>query len=327
MDAATSVERQLYILSLLAQSKNGYTLQQIIDHLQRVGIDATRRMVTRDMDSISRDFYVYEDEMDGKTVFKADKYAVSNMDFTMPQIISMYYLKELLGENSSFNLASEAAGILDDILGQMPKLSQAALSEVERMIKVVPLSAGEKDLDENILEDVRRAARECKGIELEYNTFSTGELTKRLFDPYVLEVREGCWHAIGYCHLRNSVRDLRVSRIRSTKLTEHGFEVPRGFYEDYSTTRFDKLAGEQVYDICVCFTGQAARLVGEYHSAKADKLEDTEAGVLFKKRAAITPDLVAWLLQFGAEAKVEAPGELRKMVLNEAKKMIGIYEG
>ncbi|MDL2237077.1 WYL domain-containing protein [Christensenellaceae bacterium OttesenSCG-928-K19] len=326
MDSGTSVERQLYILSLLAQSARGYTLQEIINQLQRSGIEATRRMVTRDLDSISRNFFVYEEEQGGKTVYKADKYAVSSMDFTMPQMISLYYVKEMLKADRPHGVAKEAADIIDTILGQMPALSQAALAEVEKMIKVVPLTGtGEQDLDAAVLEEVQRAARDCKSIEVLYTSFSSGETQKRLFDPYVLEVRDGCWHVIGHCHLRGSVRDLRISRIKEAGLTKKGFTVPVGFYEQYRRTRFDKMAGEELQEVEVEFTGTAARLIAEYHADKADSIKQEDGRLLFYKKTALMPDLVQWLLSFGPEAKVLKPARLADDILKQAQEIAGLY--
>ncbi len=327
MDSGTSLERQLYILSLLAQSPRGYTLREIIDHLCKTGIEATRRMVARDLDSISRNFFVYEEEQDGKTVYRADKYAVASMDFTMPQMISLYYVKELLKTGRPHGIAKEAADIIDAILGQMPALSQAALADVEHMIKVVPFSGtGERGLDMAVLEEVRRAASECRSVEVLYTSFSSGETQKRLFDPYVMEVRDGCWHVIGHCHLRGSVRDLRVSRIKSAAATKNGFTVPAGFYEQYRRTRFDKMAGEELREIEVEFSGKAARLVAEYHADKADRLREKEGALVFYKKAALTPDLAQWLLSFGAEAKVIKPGQLADDIKRQAAQITSLYE-
>jgi proteasome accessory factor B len=190
----------------------------------------------------------------------------------------------------------------------MPRLSRAALSEVEKMIKVVPPGAyGDETVNAAIFEALRSAASERKSIYVTYETFSTGETSRRLLDPYVLEVREGCWHVIGYCHLRDSVRDFRISRIKATEPADAKFAVPEDFYEQYQRTRFDKLAGQEICDIRVEFRGHAARLVREYHAQKADGLTQSGDAVVFVKRAAITPDLIQWLLSFGADAKVLEP--------------------
>lgn len=323
---STSTERQLFILSLLSQRKSGYTVNEIIDSLKRMAdIDATRRMVARDMDYISQNFFVYEEELDGKTVYKADKYALSDMDFSMAEIISLHFTREVLKSYQSLGMAKDALKIVQRILAKMPELSRSATQNIEKMIKIVPEITAEEETDEDILETVQEAVQTSRGLKLRYHTFSTDETMERVFDPYVLEIREGCWHTIGHCHLRNAVRDLRVSRIEDAELTDREFEVPQRFYEEYRKTRFDKLAGENAQEIRVKFTGAAAKLVKEYHAHKADKLEDAEEGLLFYKKAAITPDLVGWILSFGAQAKVLSPESHKDELKEEVRAMSGMY--
>ena len=323
---STSTERQLFILSLLSQRKSGYTINEIIDSLKRMAdIDATRRMVARDMDYISQNFFVYEEEHDGKLVYKADKYALSDMDFSMAEVVSLYFTQQVLQTYESLGMAKDALKIVRRILGKLPELSRSAMENVEKMIKIVPEVAADSETDEEILALVQEALETPRSLRLRYHSFSSGETAERVFDPYVLEVREGCWHTIGFCHLRGAVRDLRVSRIEDAELLGDTFTVPRRFYEDYRKTRFDKLAGEELTDIRVRFTGDAARLVKEYHARKADRLADENGAVLFEKKAAITPDIKSWLLSFGAQAEVLAPEGLKQNLKEEIGRMSALY--
>ena len=324
---ATSTERQLFILSLLAQKKSGYTINEIIDSLKRMAdIDATRRMVVRDMDYISQNFFVYEEEAGGRTVYKADKYALSDMDFSIAEVLSLYFTREVLESYKTLDIAKNALKILDKILGKMPELSRSAMENVEKMIKIVPASAAEEETDEEILEAVQAALQESRSLQIVYSSFSTGETVTRKFDPYVLEVREGCWHTIGHCHLRGAVRDLRLSRMEEAKILSDTFSIPKRFYEEYQKTRFDKLAGDTACDVEVRFTGDAARLVKEFHAHKADRLEEKGGALLFYKKAALTPDLMSWILSFGAQAEVLAPGELKEAAAREARAMAERYK-
>lgn len=323
---STSTERQLFILSLLSQRKSGYTINEIIDSLKRMAdIDATRRMIARDMDYISQNFFVYEEEHDGKLVYKADKYALSDMDFSMAEVVSLYFTQQVLQTYESLGMAKDALKIVRRILGKLPELSRSAMENVEKMIKIVPEAAADSETDEEILALVQEALETSRSLRLRYHSFSSGETAERVFDPYVLEVREGCWHTIGFCHLRGAVRDLRVSRIEDAELLGDTFTVPRRFYEDYRKTRFDKLAGEELTDIRVRFTGDAARLVKEYHARKADRLADENGAVLFEKKAAITPDIKSWLLSFGAQAEVLAPEGLKQNLKEEIGRMSALY--
>ena len=71
----SQVERQLYILSLLSENRRGHSVDEILNSLHRVGIDVSRKTVERDIDYITSNFFVYEDERDGKTVYLANKYS------------------------------------------------------------------------------------------------------------------------------------------------------------------------------------------------------------------------------------------------------------
>ncbi len=327
MNKTTSTERQLFILSLLAQKKSGYTISEIIDSLKRMAdIDATRRMVVRDMDYISQNFFVYEEEVGGKTVYKADKYALSDMDFSIAEVLSLYFTREVLESYAALDIAKNALKILDKILGKMPELSRSAMENVEKMIKIVPASATNEETDEEILEAVQTAVQESHSLQIVYSSFSTGETMTRTFDPYVLEVREGCWHTIGHCHLRGAVRDLRLSRMEDAKILTDTFSVPKRFYEEYQKTRFDKLAGDTAYDVQVRFWGDAARLVKEFHAHKADQLKEENDAVLFYKKAAVTPDLKAWILSFGAQAEVLFPPALKEAIQREIAQMTQTYK-
>lgn len=322
---STSTERQLFILSLLSQRKSGYTITEIIDSLKRMAdIDATRRMVARDMDYISQNFFVYEEEHDGRLVYKADKYALSDIDFSIAEIVSLYFTEQVLKTYRSLGMAKDALTIIRRILDKLPGLSRSAIENVEKMIKIVP-EAGDDPADEEVLALVQEALEASRSLRLTYRSFSSGETAQRVFDPYVLEIREGCWHTLGFCHLRQAVRDLRVSRIIAAELTDETFTPPQRFYEEYRKTRFDKLAGEELCDIRIRFTGDAARLVREYHARKADRIEENEGSILFEKKAAVTPDLKSWLLSFGGQAEVLAPDRLKKELKEEVERMSALY--
>jgi len=326
MDKVSSAQRQLFILSLLSENKRGYTLDDIIKSLERVDIIATKRMVSRDIDYISQNFFVYEETEGGKTVYKADKYALADIDFSIGQVISLYFAREVMQSYKDTDIAKEAILILDKILAKLPELSRSALQNIVDSIKVVPSAAKDDIADEEVLEAVRQAAQDKRRIKVVYRSFLRGDTQERLFDPYVLEVRDGCWHAIGMCHLRGAVRDLRISRMQQVELTEESFAVPGGFYESYQRTRFDKLAGEDVYDIEVRFSGDAAKLVREYHADKADRLEEQDKGLIYYRKAALTPDLTSWLLTFGSGAEVIRPEALKNKIYEEARRMVRLYE-
>ncbi len=326
MEKGTGTERQLFILSLLAQSATGYSISEIIERLDRfAGIEATRRVVARDLDYITQHFYVYEDVVNGVTVYKADKYELSKIDFSMSEVVALYFAREMMLSYEELNLADSAVQIIDRILSKMPEISKSALTEMKKNIKVERVHAPKEQIDEEILQIMTQAVTDMRKVRVVYHAFYHDRTDTREFEPYVLEVRDGTWHAIGFCHLRGAVRDLRLSRIIKAELLADTFDAPQSFYEEYRKKRFDKLAGEQAEEIRVLFHDEAARLVQEYHSYRADRLTPCAAGLTFEKHAAITPDLICWILSFGAGATVQHPPHLVERVRQETVKMTQRY--
>jgi predicted DNA-binding transcriptional regulator YafY len=65
-------------------------------------------------------------------------------------------------------------------------------------------------------------------VQLDY-VDAAGKASTREFDPYGLAFHDGCWYAVGWCHLRVGLRSFRLDRIREIGPLETGFERPAGF--------------------------------------------------------------------------------------------------
>ena len=67
-------------------------------------------------------------------------------------------------------------------------------------------------------------------IWLRYHSFGSDELTERKVEPYSLVFYGDDWHVVGYCRLREGMRDFRASRIRDAELLPERFERMPGLY-------------------------------------------------------------------------------------------------
>lgn len=74
-----------------------------------------------------------------------------------------------------------------------------------------------------------RAVQSTHSVQLSYRS-STGEITKRLFDPYGVVFHEGLWYTIGYCHLRAGQRVFRLDRVARVEVADNlTFSLPQNF--------------------------------------------------------------------------------------------------
>ena len=72
------------------------------------------------------------------------------------------------------------------------------------------------------------AARGGRRVRLGY-VDAAGKASEREVATYGLAFHDGCWYAVGWCHLRGGVRSFRLDRIGSIDTLEAGFERPRDF--------------------------------------------------------------------------------------------------
>ncbi len=326
MASIPQVERQLYILSLLSENQKGFTIEEIMNSLRRVGIDVSKKTVQRDIDYITMNFFVYEEEKNGKTVYFASKYNAENIGFTISELISLHFAREVLQPYSSLDVGKTAVNIFDRLLASAPQIKQMYIDDLSKMVKVYTSGiVPEKDFNTEYLEIIKKAIALNRKLKLEYHSFNADEITQREFAPYLLEIQEGCWHVIGYCYLRNAIRDFRVSRIRSLFMSDEIFIRPKNFYDRYKKNRFHKLAGEKKIRLKLLFTGDAARFVKEYERSKAHLLYESDKGLVFERDTTMTPEIVKWVLGFGAEVEVLGPQELKDVIRQQVKKLSQIY--
>lgn len=328
MRDVSQVERQLFILSLLSESKKGCTIEDIIRQLSIIGIAVSRRTIERDIDFISTgNFFVTEERRGREIYYKANKFAIKNVAFTPSELISLYFIKELLISYSALDIGITSSNLINRIMLNLPKPDKAYIEAISELLKVHQSYTGlEKDLSMEIINTIRRSIEKNEKLFIIYHSFHKDEITERIFDPYLIEICEGCYHLIGYCHYRNGIRDLRISRIKKAKPLDEKFKRPENFYENYKKDRFGKLAGEEEIELILKFNGEAARYIKEYEAAKADVLvEEGDGSLLFRKNTTLTPDIIQWILGFGEGVKVLKPVRVKDMVVEQIKGMVERY--
>lgn len=328
MSDVSQIERQLYILSLLSENQKGYTIDELHKNLDMVGIDVSKKTVERDVDFISTgNFFVTEEKRNRNTYYSANKFGIENITFTPSELISLHFIKELLESYLALDIGSTAIHLINKIISNLPQPDKVYMETLKELLKVKESYIGlEKHINQEVVAAVRKGIEINKRLLIKYHSFNSDETTERKFDPYLIEIYEGCYHLIGYCHLRKSIRDLRISRILDAEILNQPFERPKNFYEDYKKGRFGKLVGEEQIKLVLKFSGDGARYVKEYESAKADILVEERTGsLIFEKITTMTPEIIKWILGFGGDVVVLKPEKLKKKVAEEIIGMLNRY--
>ncbi len=162
------------------------------------------------------------------------------------------------------------------------------------------------------LEKLRRAVRERRSLDMNYQSNQVPHPSQRRLDPYALVHRWGWWYVIGFCHLRREVRTFRVDRISEVILSDATFNILPDF--DLQAHLKEELQAQPQVKARLKVDADAAWLVQGNHSYWESVDEQTDGSVIVAFSAPTLEWAASTALAYGPAVEVLEPPELRHMV-------------
>jgi len=162
--------------------------------------------------------------------------------------------------------------------------------------------------NEQALLDLHHAIAGSNKVWMLYYTASRDEHTERTIHPYHLTNIRGDWYLIAYDELRKEIRNFSVARIEEWKLINEKFK--RG----------------ETADVVIRFAPQGARYVREKHWHDSQQIEEQDdGGLILRLNTSGLGEVKRWILQYGGDAEVIAPDQLREEFKKEIRAMMLRY--
>jgi proteasome accessory factor B len=312
-------QRQIYILSLLSENPKGYQVEEIRQRLHSWDIDVSKRTVMRDIDELSLNYGIGEEDRGGKTYYFADKYTLKNVDLTIEDLVSLAFAKEMLKEYGHLRMGKHAIDLVDKMVEQSASLNRMQFEALGSHFKQAGQQAGSFDMvDDKVEKQIQNAIDNHNKIQIDYYSFSSDESSTRVVHPFKLLLIDGYLCVEGYCELRKEIRRFRLSRIQNMEVLDAKFDVQEE-KDNLDKETFLKLTGTKVEMLELLFTGESIRYVKEYEVNRSQRLEEKEEGLYFYSETAIAPDVVRWVRGFGPEVQVIEPVWLAEQLRKEAE--------
>lgn len=175
-----------------------------------------------------------------------------------------------------------------------------------------------------IRETLLAAARERRPCAIVYARSGADDMDARVIHPYALVHAGGEWYAVGWCAVKKGMRVFRLDRILEAAETDGTFEVPASFDpKEYVHATRVYLAADDV-EVRVRYSPRIARWVRERAAAGMIGWEEEPDGSLVIRHRVADPHwVVSHALTYGAEAEILEPEELREMVREVVRGMVG----
>jgi len=169
----------------------------------------------------------------------------------------------------------------------------------------------------SVLIESARTLRPCR---IRYVKPGSAKPEVRTVHPYVIVYAQGEWYVLGHAPEASAVRAFRLDRVLDAELQDGGFEVPADFdAADYITNGRMYRADSDTEEVVVRYAPRIARWIEE--QGTVERAED--GSVLVRHRVSNPRWLVGHVLQYGADAEVVEPQEVRQMVREAAVRIGG----
>jgi predicted DNA-binding transcriptional regulator YafY len=310
--------RHWYLLRKI-EGPQGATLSELIE---AVPADYSRhpRTIRRDLESLELLFPIYTERIDGQTRWRfTDGYRnLPALYFSPSELMALIFSRDLLKPlaGTEIQLSLEAALVL-------PPEGMTHLRQMQRYFSVSLGSHKNYREHRKTIELLSRALAEKHSVQMRYYSASRDATRRREVDPYRLWYAAGALYLVAYCHQRKDVRLFAVDRIRSLTITNHPCQMPLGFDLDaYVQEALIVMRGKPL-EVELLFDRQTAAWVKDRIWHPSQWVENKKDGSLkMALSVADTPELIGWILSFGAGVRVVSPESLQNKVKAEAKEIL-----
>jgi proteasome accessory factor B len=319
--------RVLKLIKLFEHSRYGMTINELCREMT-----VTRRTLYRDLEMVEDAGYRFVKEGGGggfskKWRFPPGMRKAPDKPYTESELLSLYFCMNLLQPFRGTPLRDGLESLLAKI--------EATFTEEEReyfgdlVFTHVAKMTPSKDYRRHAASvgALSRACLEHKKVEVTYRAGDDQSKTYA-FSPYCIAYYGGELYTIGWSDLRQSVRTLRVDRIRTIKALAEKFERPKDFDpEDYLGRSFGIYSEGEQEKVQIEFAKEAARTVLEREWHPTQRIEQGAGGkVTLKMTVQGLHEVARWVLYHAPYAKALEPKELRAMVAANAAKAAAAHK-
>lgn len=195
---------------------------------------------------------------------------------------------------------------------------------LERLDEKIAIRPGKRSItipDSHIAE-IQTAIATTRLISITYYSHYQDTTTKREVEPLGMVFYSSRWHLIGFCRLRQDLRDFRADRIQKVKILQEVICPEK--HPNYLDFLNESLTGTDAKEVIIQCSRLMVKLMGDqkYYMGFAEEKELEDGSYQMKF---VTPHytyFARWILMFGKEVVIESPSELLGLVTTFSQELL-----
>jgi predicted DNA-binding transcriptional regulator YafY len=168
------------------------------------------------------------------------------------------------------------------------------------------------------LRRLREAFRARRKVRLTYRKADAEEASSRVVCPYGIVFTNGMWYAVAQCESSEGIRIFRLDRVEQVEPLEARYDSPRGFSIDAMVKDGRAFQSAEAGTLRVRYSPRIARWIAE----REGKQVAADGSLVMDHPLADRDWAVRHVLQYGPDAEVLEPEEVRKAIVGRLEQLV-----
>lgn len=299
---------RLSAILIQLQSKKLIKAQDIADRF-----DISLRTVYRDVRALEEAGVPIGAEA-GKGYFLLEGYSLPPVSFTKEEAGALLMASKLAEKQTDRSIEQHFDNAMLKIKAVLKVQEKDYLENLEQNVEVLEFpNLPAKPFPDHFLSDIQTALASSQVVSFEYFSNYNSTYSNREVEPLGLCHYASHWHMIGYCRLRQALRDFRTDRIVKLQIRPETYN--RKSHSGYSEYINNFMQGRQLQEACIWVSQNVVRYLGEQkYYFGLTKEENVDGGVEMHFMTGSMQGLARWVLMFGNEVRIISPDSLKETI-------------
>ncbi|MGZ3689800.1 MAG: helix-turn-helix transcriptional regulator [Bdellovibrionota bacterium] len=329
----SQVARIFAIFDLLAGARHGLTVKEIHDRIVELRYEIGPRTIRRDLEAIEAlctSLVRQEDDSGPEKVIRFSLDPTTRITnylvLSGTELLALYLARGMLDPLQNTPFYEDLQRAFAKIEGKIGPKGREYFDELSAEMHFDPWPRWGLGVNPDVLETVRAACSERHLLTVTYESANSGQKKPRKLGPHYLYFSKGSMYLVAEDLESHTVKTFAVPRMSDAKMEEAAYDGEPVDPEQFFTGSFGIFRGETPVAVKLEFAREIAPYVRERTWHRSQRVVAKGDGtIVFQLDVAVTPELVNWVMGFGAGVRVTEPAELREKVIAAAEGVLRNY--
>jgi predicted DNA-binding transcriptional regulator YafY len=298
------------------------------DYLEETGDEFSERTFKRDIEWLRDEQAPIEYDARRHGYYYADEtFELPTVMLTEGDLLAVLVTERALAAYRNSPYYERLRSVFDRLTSLLPERVTVATEDLARAVTVITEPVTE--IDGEVWQTVQSCLERERSIALHYRAPGYTTSAVRVIDPYHIVGYRGEWYLIGYSHHDEEVRIYALGRVTKAVATLDRFDRPAAFDPaDYIDPAFGVFLGGESVDIAVRFDAAVASKIRERFWHPEQQVEEADdGGIILRFRTNQREQTLFWVAQWGPNAEILEPAELREQAAAWMEAAAARYRG